>query len=285
MSAEVIPFAFEDNLIRVVEIDGEPWFVGKDICAALAIADHHQALGRLDDDERGRYTVPTPSGSQDMTVVSEPGVYRLVFTSRRPEAERFKRWIAHEVLPSLRRRGFYALPTETEDVSGFGPIGVVNTKLAMIRECRLAFGASGARSLWRKLDLPIAEHEASQRHGSKSSAEELLGRLLDMVVDGGELVQPIHRQIDFALDGSTTTAAALAKIGILVEPGEEGGCLLHHGSGELLDLIQECGGGADWWRVLRSLPGNGPGPRARVDGQRARTTRIADRWIDRALTP
>lgn len=108
MSASPIPFAFEDHLVRAVrDAGGEPWFVAKDVCRVLGISDHHQAIDSLDDDERGRYNVPTPSGDQEMKTVSESGLYSLVFRSRKPEARRFRKWVTAEVLPSLRKTGRY----------------------------------------------------------------------------------------------------------------------------------------------------------------------------------
>lgn len=102
----LINFAFEDNLVRVIERDGEPWFAGKDVCGALGLsgpAANH--LRNLDEDEKGMYTIHTLGGDQSMIVISEPGVYRLVFRSRKPEAERFKRWLAHDVIPQIRKTG------------------------------------------------------------------------------------------------------------------------------------------------------------------------------------
>lgn len=97
--SNVIPFAFEDNLVRAVKRDEEPWFVGRDVCAVLDLQNVTRSLDRLDADEKGVHTVNTPGGPQEVVIISEPGVFRLVFTSRKAEAERFKRWLAHEVLP------------------------------------------------------------------------------------------------------------------------------------------------------------------------------------------
>ena len=104
-------FAFEDHLVRVVKQGDEPWFVGRDVCKVLQIKNETQAMSRLDSDERrDGVCITDPIGrEQSVIVVSEPGVFRLVFSSRKPEAERFKRWLAHEVLPELRRTGSYAL--------------------------------------------------------------------------------------------------------------------------------------------------------------------------------
>ena len=100
--------------IRVIDRDGEPWFVAADVCKSLEIADTWNALQRLDDDEKGTYSISTPGGSQEMSIINEPGLYSLVLGSRKPEAKTFKRWITHEVLPSIRQNGYYALmPVET----------------------------------------------------------------------------------------------------------------------------------------------------------------------------
>jgi len=107
--SNIVPFVFKDSLVRAVEKDGELWFVGKDVCAVLEIKKHHQALDRLDPDERGTCTTGTPGGIQEMIVVSEPGVFRLIFRSRKPQAEEFMRWLAHEVLPALRKHGFFGM--------------------------------------------------------------------------------------------------------------------------------------------------------------------------------
>ncbi|MGL5447483.1 MAG: BRO-N domain-containing protein [Rhabdaerophilum sp.] len=110
MSGALIPFAYQDCLVRSVVRGGEPWFVGNDVCRALELRNPRSSMALLDDDEKGVHTMDTPGGLQEMIIISEPGVYRLVFTSRKKEAERFKRWLAHEVLPALRRTGRYAMP-------------------------------------------------------------------------------------------------------------------------------------------------------------------------------
>ncbi len=92
---EIIPLAFEEHLVRTILRAGEPWFVGKDVCQVLGLSNHNKALGTLDEDERAGVTISDPSGTKRAIAVSESGVYRLVFRSRKPEAERFKRWPAH----------------------------------------------------------------------------------------------------------------------------------------------------------------------------------------------
>lgn len=87
--------------------DGEPMFVAKDVCAVLELKNPRSTLALLDEDEKGVHIVDTPGGEQQMTTVTEPGFYKLVMRSRKPEAKAFQRWVTHEVLPALRRDGGY----------------------------------------------------------------------------------------------------------------------------------------------------------------------------------
>ena len=104
---------FEGQRVRVADRDGSPWFVANDVCAVLEISDARQAIGKLDEDERGGYSIPTPSGAQEMRVVSESGLYTLILRSRDATTpgtlpHRFRKWVTGEVLPSLRKHGGYS---------------------------------------------------------------------------------------------------------------------------------------------------------------------------------
>lgn len=112
--------AFENaefGTVRVSTQDGEPWFVAKDVCDALGLGRQQDSTRYLDSDEKGECLVDTPYGKQTMVIVSEPGFYRLVMKSRKPEAKAFQRWVTHEVLPAIRRDGGYmaAKPDETPE--------------------------------------------------------------------------------------------------------------------------------------------------------------------------
>lgn len=101
--------------IRAVrDEDGEPMFVAKDVCAVLSLGRQQDSTRYLDDDEKGECLVNTPSGAQKMVCVTEPGFYKLVMRSRKPEARAFKRWVTHEVLPALRRDGGYMVARADE---------------------------------------------------------------------------------------------------------------------------------------------------------------------------
>jgi len=106
-------FNFSGNDIRVVTKDGQPWWVAKDVCEVLEIKNNRDALARLDEDEKGVDSTDTLGGAQQVQVVNEPGLYSLILGSRKPEAKQFKRWITHEVIPTIRKTGAYSLPTLT----------------------------------------------------------------------------------------------------------------------------------------------------------------------------
>lgn len=104
-------FNFESNEVRVVLVNGEPWFVAKDTCDILGISNVSQALSRLDDDERSTIILNEGinAGNPNTNIISESGMYGLVLSSRKPEAKPFRKWITSEVLPSIRKTGSYSL--------------------------------------------------------------------------------------------------------------------------------------------------------------------------------
>lgn len=94
--------------IRTVEIDGEPWLVGKDVATALGYSNTKDALARhVDSEDKRGSRIPTPSGEQEMTIINESGLYSLVLSSKLPGAKKFRRWVTAEVLPSIRKTGGY----------------------------------------------------------------------------------------------------------------------------------------------------------------------------------
>lgn len=100
--------------LRVTDRDGDLWFVAKDVCDALGLGRQQDSTRYLDTDERGECPVDTPSGCQQMVIVSEAGLYSLVMRSRKPEAKEFRRWVTHEVIPSIRRTGGYMVARKEE---------------------------------------------------------------------------------------------------------------------------------------------------------------------------
>ena len=102
----------EFGSIRTVEIGGEPWLVGKDIAIALGYEKPTDAVRKhVDKEDRGVSKIETPSGTQDMTIINESGLYSLILSSKLPGAKKFKRWVTSEVLPAIRKTGGYMTPT------------------------------------------------------------------------------------------------------------------------------------------------------------------------------
>ena len=100
----------EIGKVRTLFLDGEPWFVGKDVAEALGYANSRDALSHhVDDDDKGAAELDTPGGMQAMSIVNEAGLYSLIFGSRLDSAKKFKRWVAKEVLPELRKNGQYSM--------------------------------------------------------------------------------------------------------------------------------------------------------------------------------
>ena len=107
----------EFGAIRTIEKDGEPWFVGKDVAAALGYKEPTKAAReKVDDDDKGVSKIDTPSGIQEMTIINESGLYSLVLSSKLPTAKKFKRWVTNEVIPSIRKHGAYMTPETLEKV-------------------------------------------------------------------------------------------------------------------------------------------------------------------------
>lgn len=99
--------------IRTVEVNGEPWLVGKDVAQALGYSNTKDAVSRhVDTEDKRGSRFPTPSGQQELTIINESGLYSLVLGSKLPSAKKFKRWVTSEVLPSIRKNGMYLLPKD-----------------------------------------------------------------------------------------------------------------------------------------------------------------------------
>lgn len=109
-------FNFESRNVRVLQLHNEPWFVAKDVSEILGFRDPYTATRTLDDDEKLLHTICVSGQNRETTLVNEPGLYSLILKSRKPEAKQFKRWITHEVIPSIRKHGAYMTPEKIEEV-------------------------------------------------------------------------------------------------------------------------------------------------------------------------
>ncbi|MDP0485091.1 MULTISPECIES: phage antirepressor [Bacillus] len=122
-------FNYQDQQVRTVVKDGQPWFVAKDVCNVLSHSNHKVAVSRLDEDEVSKvYLTDSLGRNQKTIVVNEAGLYSLILTSNKPEAKQFKRWITHEVIPTIRKTGGYVANDELF-IQTYLPQADENTKL------------------------------------------------------------------------------------------------------------------------------------------------------------
>lgn len=146
-------FNYQSNEVRTAMIDGEPWFVLKDVCAVLGVVDHKSVVRRLDDDEKGvAQILPLGGrgGAQETTIINESGLYNVILRSDKPEAKPFRKWVTSEVLPAIRKTGAYnanALPA--------------NDTKAALAEAKLNNSRARLASVWVKLANmnPIPEYK------------------------------------------------------------------------------------------------------------------------------
>lgn len=115
IGANALTFNFSAQALRVVMIDGEPWFVASDVCAALNLKDVSDAVEKLDADEKGRGSIPTLGGEQKMLIVNESGLNAIILRCRDAmtpgtPAHKYRKWVTSEVLPAIRKTGRYVAP-------------------------------------------------------------------------------------------------------------------------------------------------------------------------------
>ena len=135
-------FLYENSPIRMIESNGETWWVLKDICKLLSIENHKNITKRLEEDEVGTFELPHPQSKEkklEMLCVNESGLYSVILRSDKPDAKAFRRWITHEILPEIHRTGEYnAISTEILEDSSL----TAASKTIFLYLCRCAKGKS-----------------------------------------------------------------------------------------------------------------------------------------------
>lgn len=283
---DLLNFAFENELVRIITKEGEPWFVGIDVCRALEIEKEHQALDRLDSDERGTYSVGTPGGSQATIVISEAGLYRLVFTSRKPIAEKFKRWLAHEVLPALRKTGKYEAPGEKgrhamtilDELVQWRERALQDPRFALekVRTAQRLFGKARARIVWDQLGL-LKVPELPQ----PSPLEDSFGclrHLLGYTLKPGVLVRDA---IECALEGDEEHELFLKGSGIRIRQEPNAGFFVANSHAQVQDIFLDTEWNCGRFRfALRGLPGGAQAMVMRFGYDMHRGTFVPERYLD-----
>lgn len=139
----------EFGQIRTVTIDNTPYFVGKDVAAALGYSNARDALSKhVDEEDKGVAKCDTLGGKQDLTVINESGLYALVFGSKLEAAKKFKRWVTSEVLPALRKTGSYNMQKRS-------PLQLLELEFAAIKEVDSKVDAVNRDLQDFKMDMPI----------------------------------------------------------------------------------------------------------------------------------
>jgi len=188
MSNDLVTFEFVTQSVRVLMIDGEPWFVAVDVCAALHINNNRMALARLDEDEKGVSVMDTPGGPQKMSIINESGLYALILTSRKPEAKKFKKWVTSEVLRTLRKRGHYTMPGTGEPV-----FKLTQQDLTDLIERCVERGVNAALRA-RKTIIEPAKPRSTRENFSEWEKAEIL-RLDEQGVGAAEIADLLYRPV------------------------------------------------------------------------------------------
>ncbi|MVA33663.1 Bro-N domain-containing protein [Agrobacterium vitis] len=223
MSA-MINFAFEEKLVRVVEKDGEPWFVAKDVCDCLQLSNHRMAMQALDSDEKDVSSTYTLGGQQEMIIISEGGLYTIILRSRQATTpgslpHRFRRWVTGEVLPQIRKTGSYR---QANDTTTMTPQQMdMRLALDMVREARLIHGKQRAARLWESLPmLPRVPEIPVLQHANHAAGAACLAHLLAYRIETGESVAEL---ITLAMESGDGLDMRLRSLGIRpITVGEPG---------------------------------------------------------------
>lgn len=181
-------FNYGVTQLRTVAINGEPWFVAKDVCEVLEINNPSQALSRLDEDERNTIILNEGIGNPERAIVNEPGLYTLILSSRKQEAKQFKRWITHEVIPAIRKTGQYIKPlTEREQL-------MASMKLSLETAEEIAVVKNEVKEV-----RGMVENQITLDHGEQRRIQKAIGhKVYDVESDPDirtKLFRELHREI------------------------------------------------------------------------------------------
>ena len=203
---DVITFnSAEFGNVRTVVIDGEPWFVGKDVATSLGYSNPRDALSKhIDSEDKGVAKCDTPSGSQNMTIINESGLYSLILGSKLESAKKFKHWVTSEVLPSIRKTGSYqvippkvderaiALEEDKQKVAKANIFLVLSEKYRDNKDYSQILDAYATKAVEGTFVLPLPERgeadysttEAGKELGISSKTVGKIANKLEIKVDG-----------------------------------------------------------------------------------------------------
>ena len=185
----------EFGQVRTVEIDGQPWLVGKDVAVALGYKNPHRAIrDHVEDEDKGMTKTVTPSGEQEMLIINESGLYSLILSSKMPKAKAFKRWVTGEVLPALRKNGVYETVKAQQHIE---QLEATNDRLTMAIQ-----SVSQAKDQLAEI-IDMRDQFIKIRDKSKSrfvQAKADYSRDCDSLRQAESLVQRAQNQLDSRID-------------------------------------------------------------------------------------
>lgn len=152
---DLISFQFETRDVRIVMLGGEPWWIATDLAALLEYKHTPHMVRMVKPHESAVHKVDTSTQRRDVTIISEPGMWKCVFRSKAEAAQRIVEWLAGEVLPTLRKTGRYVMFDDAPPMvaSDLDPPRLM-AGVAVVREARRLFGPQAARNLWPQVGLP-----------------------------------------------------------------------------------------------------------------------------------
>lgn len=164
-------FQYENNEIRTILRDGEPWWVLTDVCQVLEIENSRNVAARLDEDEKNTvHLTDGIRGNPNMTIINESGLYKVILRSDKPEAKKFTRWVTHEVLPAIRKTGQYHVSPKTAAVRRALTTDDYIKAASLVANCRnerlpyvLGFLEQGG------FETPVVEERAEQMNSAPES--------------------------------------------------------------------------------------------------------------------
>ena len=211
MSNQISTFNFENQSIRTIAINNEPWFIAKDLCDAINISNYRDAIERLDEDEKGVALTDTLGGKQEMAVISESGMYTLILRCRDAVKKgsvphRFRKWVTAEVLPQIRKTGSYS--QNVEEIRPLEPTyHREHTQTEMLCFASLWFSLYNCRDTLEQVSEPLMALGARLGSTAYTHATEyrntlgLLQHILVKMLDGIETEEPHYRKALATLRG------------------------------------------------------------------------------------
>lgn len=188
-----IEFSFDGAAVRVVLVEGEPWWVAVDVCGSIGLTDTNKALLGLDDDEKREHEQYSGSGRKPI-LINESGLYSLILRSRKAEAKRFKKWVTAEVLPSIRKHGAYVMPAAEpeQDIVPMAAQVAADEIVSAGRVFRALYATGRSMGMARRLAATRANQAAERATGVDLAAELGATRWLD----GPDLPEPQRKQYE-----------------------------------------------------------------------------------------